>query len=683
MNWVGGSRNRLVMKNDSKKQKEFFEKRKMQQKLKTMGIALPASPGDTSSGSMDLVTLFIVNQIAAKKEKKDPPKVAVFGSSKIGSSKQNKPLVLPMSPCSPSQLSLVDSQPQYSVHGTRKRTQVIPPGFKCRQLSPVLESAFSDNSASDYLPPIADPLTPFSSTSSAPSGQGQTKLVTSGIFPLKLRGQTQLPPHCSAPPWATSGLEQLKFQPFSQPRVMTDNMLWSCGSNPTLYQLETPTAVLFGSPEADVSGAKDRTRHEVNFCLNQPEDMEPMLDFTLNQSETEQQFEEDVFRGFSNEEYEREASPFMSAQSKIYLKDGTPVKSSAPQTVPDTQTMGMELSNCSDINFACPGHNTGPMNGCGYLPNCSCGGGYLSSDSNDDEEYCQPHLQASPSSYMEQVCYTDTPNQGSQGELQQRNCQPRPLTSLIKNKLSFTVDQEVMESVVCPDIALGSNGQQIGSSTAQFASPHPQAETQSPELFKCKKTSSETRHAGTQTADIPTAETRDASTQCSFIADSASKTPEFNLYLPPVAMSVQHPATGRQTDTAAQSNTHTASSGNTRSGGKQTPWSNKKSKAGSISGSSIISKFAANDSDSKVFLQGPINPFLDALSIGDGRGKENEEERVERGQQENGPLMKDLSDDAREEATSATGVHSPSDKAETLQEIADILLLLRQRKEEG
>ncbi|XP_040000928.1 uncharacterized protein LOC120799693 isoform X3 [Xiphias gladius] len=702
MNWVGGSRNRLVMKNDARKQREFFEKRKVQQKLKNLGIAQPAYTGGTGSRSMDLVTLFIVNQISAKKENK----VTVLSSGKAESIKQNKPLELPMSPYSPTQLSLVESQPQYrySVPGTRKRRQVISQGFKCRQLSPVLESTFSDNSASDYLSPIHNTHSPFSSTLSASSVQG--------IFPPKLKHQqrsqtqTQLPPHCSPPPWNTSALEQIKFQPFSQPRGMTDCLPWTCASNPSLYKLETPTAakILFGSPEPDKTEVRDCARHEVSYSINQPEDKEPLLDFTLNQSETEQQFEEDVFRGFSNEEYEREGeyclkplnnhneyfvlmltlnlilASHMSAKSEIYLKDGPPVKSSTPQTVVDSQCMGMKLSNCNDINFSCPGHNTGPMNGCGYLPSYSCRGGYLSSDSNDDEEYCQPCLQSSASSYMEQGCCADTPNQGSHQKPKQRHSQPRPLTPPIKPKINLRVDQEVMENVACWDKALGSNGQQRGSSTVQFASPHPLAQSQSSELCKCKNTSSETRDEGTQTVDIPSVETCHAWTQCSCIADSASNAPGFNLYLPPVDMSVQHPATGRQTDTAAEPNTRTSSPGNSRSVGKHTPWNKQKSKAGSLTGSSIIKKFTANSSDGKIVLQRPINCFLDALSMTDGRGRENEEGRDEIEQHDNGPLMKDLSDNVRQEVTSATRINRSSEEAETLKEIADILLLLKQRK---
>ncbi|GAA6233312.1 uncharacterized protein LOC120799693 isoform X4 [Lates japonicus] len=480
----------------------------------------------------------------------------------------------------------------------------------------------------------------------------------------------ELLPHCSPPPWDTSGLEQIKFQPFSQPRDMTDSTPWSCGSNPPFYQLETPTAaqVLFGNSELAKIEAG-----EVSFSLNQPEDKEPMLDFMLNQSETEQRFEEEVFRGFSNEEYERQASHFGSAKSKIYLKDGTPVQSSAPQTVPGSQSMEMEesslphLSNCSDINFSCPGHNTGPMNGCGYSPSYSCRGGYLSSDSNDDEDYCQPCLQASSSSYMEQSYCADTPNLVSQEKPER----PRPLTPVIKPQMNLRVDQRVMETAACPDKALG---QQTGSSTAQFASPHPLAQTQSPDLCKCKKASGETRDAGTQTVETPAAETHDASTQCWFVADRVSKARENSLYLPPVDMSVQHAATGRQTDTATEPN----SSG---SGGKNTPWGKMKSKAGSLSGSSITNKLSADGGDSIVFPQRSINCFLDALT--DGRGKENGEGRDERGKQENGPLMKGSSEEVREEVTSATTVNRLSEEAETLQEIADILLLLKQREKEG
>ena len=152
-----------------------------------------------------------------------------------------------------------------------------------------------------------------------------------------------------------------------------------------------------------------------------------------------------------------------------------------------------------------------------------------------------------------------------------------------------------MENVACRDEALGNNGQQIGS-MVQFASP------QSLGLCKCKKTCSETRDAETQTVDIPKAETCDAGTQWCFIADSVSKAPGFNLYLPSVHMSVQYPATGRQTDTAEEPNTGTSSSENLRSEGKCTPQC-KRPTGGSLSGSSIINKFSAKSIEDKVVQQ--------------------------------------------------------------------------------
>lgn len=52
--------------------------------------------------------------------------------------------------------------------------------------------------------------------------------------------------------------------------------------------------------------ARDHARHEATFSVSKPEDRESMLHFTLNQSDSELQIEEDIFRGFGAKECKRE-----------------------------------------------------------------------------------------------------------------------------------------------------------------------------------------------------------------------------------------------------------------------------------------------------------------------------------------------------------------------------------------
>ncbi|XP_061618205.1 uncharacterized protein LOC133471997 isoform X3 [Phyllopteryx taeniolatus] len=371
MNWLGGSRNRLMMKNDTKKQREFFEKMKMQNKLKN----LEATPPEVSSfASMDLVTLFVANQIAAKKEHKDPPPVAVLGSKRGGKKRGVNPLILPMSPGSPSQLSLVESQPQCSVQSERTR-QIVPQSFKIWQssnkamfgngekktshmtLSPVVECCSSDNSAADYLPPIAGTLSPFSSS---PSTSGHA-----GSQPL---------PGWPPSPWETSDLDQITFQPFCAPGGMAEDS-WS--SNPA-----TSSAAFFGTPDA-------ATEHPIfqDTFLSQVSLIEPTLDFNLNQTGSQQLFEEDIFKGFIVDESETDAFHFGSEKTKIYLKHEASVQASTPQTVPEPQAFEVQLPNWS-MNFsACPEY---PMSGWGSSPTSSFKRGHLSSSSSDSEECCHP-----------------------------------------------------------------------------------------------------------------------------------------------------------------------------------------------------------------------------------------------------------------------------------------------------
>ncbi|XP_028306383.1 uncharacterized protein redic1 isoform X2 [Gouania willdenowi] len=492
MNWVGGSRNRLLMRSDAKKQKEFFEKKKMLQRLKSLGVAVPGSfAAETGSGSMDMVTLFIVNQIAAKKTQNDSPKIAIHGSSKGGlRPKRNEPLVLPMSPCSPSQLSLVESS--YSSGSTRRKS-VIPQGFKSHQLSPVLESTFSDNSASDYLPPNPEPHTPFSSPSSSSSGQE--------LLPLKINLKTesqsriQMLPHYSPPHWDTSAPQQTQFQLFSQPRDMTDPISWSC-VDPPLFQLQTPTAaqVLFASPEPEITEATDCVRRAENFS----EEKETM-DFMNDPSESKEQVEDGVFKGFTNDQCEPEVSATYSlsqnAHMKIYLTGETP---SSTCTESEQQCVDMEFPECTDKSFSCNDHSTESTEE--YVT------GYLSADSDDDEELCQ-------------ICQENNPIQS----------QTKP-----RYEAELTHEDDFTEKT-CQ-----SQNQQIQSRSGEKM-----------ELCTWRELPTERKDAGTQTEHSRAAGARDASTQCSFGENSGSISTGFN-HLPSTELSDQPVATRGQESAARE-----------------------------------------------------------------------------------------------------------------------------------
>ncbi|XP_065279863.1 regulator of DNA class I crossover intermediates 1 [Emys orbicularis] len=97
MNWVGGSRSRIILKQERRKQKEFFEKKKLRSKMKLLGVS---SPPKSSTVSLDLLNLYVVNQISTKKVTADrvrkPVHVDLNKGLKTPTRRQN--IELPMSP---------------------------------------------------------------------------------------------------------------------------------------------------------------------------------------------------------------------------------------------------------------------------------------------------------------------------------------------------------------------------------------------------------------------------------------------------------------------------------------------------------------------------------------------------------------------------------------------------------
>nr|XP_012321048.1 uncharacterized protein C12orf40 homolog [Aotus nancymaae] len=109
MNWVGGSRSRVLIKQERRKQKEYFEKHRLKSKMKSLGVL---SPVKNSAVSLDILNLYVVNQISCKKKipetVRKPTHVNMKRDIKMPLRKCD--LELPMSPhCVPSKLCLDDT----------------------------------------------------------------------------------------------------------------------------------------------------------------------------------------------------------------------------------------------------------------------------------------------------------------------------------------------------------------------------------------------------------------------------------------------------------------------------------------------------------------------------------------------------------------------------------------------
>ncbi|XP_063783159.1 regulator of DNA class I crossover intermediates 1 isoform X3 [Pseudophryne corroboree] len=105
MNWVGGSRNRIIFKRERQKQKDFFEKKKLKSKLERLELASPKK----ESVSLDLLSLYVVNQVSRKKEMNKKPQHVDICNTNVLTGRNNAEL--PMSPITvPSKICLEESE---------------------------------------------------------------------------------------------------------------------------------------------------------------------------------------------------------------------------------------------------------------------------------------------------------------------------------------------------------------------------------------------------------------------------------------------------------------------------------------------------------------------------------------------------------------------------------------------
>ncbi|XP_030405455.1 uncharacterized protein C12orf40 homolog [Gopherus evgoodei] len=218
MNWVGGSRSRIILKQERRKQKEFFEKRKLRSKMKLLGVS---SPPKSSTVSLDLLNLYVVNQISTKKDSADrvrkPVHVDLNKGLKTRTRRQN--IELPMSPqCTSSKIDLDDIQNRIQQQVLENRRKHLTDKIKYQpQLSQVMESTCTDASL-EHLNNLAADCNSYPVSSSV-SWSSNYKQSPEQNFRTNLA--------CS--PWKVVYEEEKQskqFLPFSQPGNILSQDSW-------------------------------------------------------------------------------------------------------------------------------------------------------------------------------------------------------------------------------------------------------------------------------------------------------------------------------------------------------------------------------------------------------------------------------------------------------------------------
>ncbi|XP_059672006.1 uncharacterized protein C12orf40 homolog [Gavia stellata] len=142
----GGPWSRIILKQEKRKQKEFFEKKKLKSKMKILEVSSPKS----SAVSLDLLNLYVVNQISTKKTNTEnmrkPVHIDITEDVKIPVRRHN--IELPMSPLRTQHTSKLDDiQNRLQKQVLDSRRQHLSEKVKYQHnLSQVTELTYADSS---------------------------------------------------------------------------------------------------------------------------------------------------------------------------------------------------------------------------------------------------------------------------------------------------------------------------------------------------------------------------------------------------------------------------------------------------------------------------------------------------------------------------------------------------------
>uniref|UniRef100_K7FWT1 Uncharacterized protein n=1 Tax=Pelodiscus sinensis TaxID=13735 RepID=K7FWT1_PELSI len=286
-------RSRIILKQERRKQKEFFEKKKLRSKMKLLGVS---SPPKSSAVSLDLLNLYVVNQISTKKDPADRVRkpVHVDMNRELKTPIRRHNIELPMSPQpTSSKTGLVDMQNRNCrVKSGRRVGELLGPStrLQCKGIdhSSLEHQHYLAADSNSY--PVSSSVSWSSDYKHSPEQNFRTNLACSPWELTYEEKQRKQPGNISQDPWVSNSPNKQSVFSKSNTEVPLGTLFKKLNSTGRANSLSSRPAssksIKCAAQDKIAQISKYEPRHSLDVWVTQGRDVSPYQFLVFPNKET-------------------------------------------------------------------------------------------------------------------------------------------------------------------------------------------------------------------------------------------------------------------------------------------------------------------------------------------------------------------------------------------------------------